>query len=314
MGLFRAAALFIGGLTGSLAGIGALLYASGYLVTRAQLNLLGLHGLFEYGNEQFVQEGAKCLLVVGQLLADIALPLLVTGGLILVGLSALGFLILLWRVRSVAAARARLETWGARLQTWSAQGWCRGGAYALLLLLFLLHADTYPAAFGRPLAVVNLLYAEPGSPDAGDREVAVIREWLVRGDTARAAGYFQALLWGDLLAVGLLLGAWHVTAPWRLRAVLLAPFAIAAATYTVALPMAYGVLVRPTSYPVIRLTAADGPPPGATDALYLLSKTQGAFVLWDPGRRKVLWLPQGAVRQAEVQRVVPLFGRRPDQP
>ena len=54
MNPFKELAILIGGLTGLLAGIGAILYTFGYLVTRAQLNLLGLSGLFEYPNEHFI--------------------------------------------------------------------------------------------------------------------------------------------------------------------------------------------------------------------------------------------------------------------
>jgi len=56
LGGFKSFFLWIGG---TLAGITALLYTSGYLVTRSHLAMLGLYGLVEYGNDHFLQEGAK---------------------------------------------------------------------------------------------------------------------------------------------------------------------------------------------------------------------------------------------------------------
>lgn len=56
---------FILWIGGSLAGITAVLYACGYLVTRAHMNMLGLYGFVEFDNDHFLQEGAKFLIVAG---------------------------------------------------------------------------------------------------------------------------------------------------------------------------------------------------------------------------------------------------------
>src|SRR4030095_8888679 len=44
---------FVLWLGGSLAGITALLYAAGYLVTRSHLHMLGLYGFVEFDNDYF---------------------------------------------------------------------------------------------------------------------------------------------------------------------------------------------------------------------------------------------------------------------
>jgi hypothetical protein len=70
----KAFSLWLGG---SLAGISAMLYATGYLITRAHLNLLGLYGIVDFGNDYIVQEGAKFFLVIGySYVLGVILPLL----------------------------------------------------------------------------------------------------------------------------------------------------------------------------------------------------------------------------------------------
>ena len=70
---------FIVWLGGALAGITAILYATGYLITRAHLSLLGLYGVVDFGNDYIVQEGAKFFLVTGYSFGrTVALPLLRT--------------------------------------------------------------------------------------------------------------------------------------------------------------------------------------------------------------------------------------------
>jgi hypothetical protein len=87
MGLLKRTTVFIGWLSGSVAGLGALLYAAGYLVTRAHLHLLGLDRLLVPGNERFTEEGANFFLVTGQILIQDWLTLVALAvALALVGL------------------------------------------------------------------------------------------------------------------------------------------------------------------------------------------------------------------------------------
>jgi len=64
--LLRGIAVAVGWLSGSLAGISAVVYACGYLITRAQLHLFGVSGFFPLSADHFMQEGAKFLVVIGQ--------------------------------------------------------------------------------------------------------------------------------------------------------------------------------------------------------------------------------------------------------
>jgi hypothetical protein len=71
--LLKGIAVVSGWLTGALAGVGAILYALGYLVIRAHRNFLRVSGLFDQSNFFLVQEGAMFLLdtsVIGAFCAD----------------------------------------------------------------------------------------------------------------------------------------------------------------------------------------------------------------------------------------------------
>ena len=70
MNLLKTLTVSIGWLSGSLAGLGAILY-----VTGAQTRLLGIDGIFTYSADYVVQEGARFVLVVGNLLLSTVLAL-----------------------------------------------------------------------------------------------------------------------------------------------------------------------------------------------------------------------------------------------
>jgi hypothetical protein len=89
--LLKGIAAFSGWLTGALAGVGAILYALGYLVTRAHLNFLGVSGLFDQSNFFFIQEGAMFLLDVAVIIARTLLPILVVLGIIAAVLVVAGY-------------------------------------------------------------------------------------------------------------------------------------------------------------------------------------------------------------------------------
>jgi hypothetical protein len=309
MELLRLIGKFIAWLTGSLAGIAAVLYACGYLVTRAHLNFLGLYGLFEYSNEHFIQEGGKFLLALTHEGARRALSLLVTSGLLWLGL-----LVLISGVLKLVPAFSGLvdkgKIWLSRLQ---GSTFLRRLLYSFLLFLLILHSEKYHESFTSPLMVSNLLYqtAAPSlTATDQEKEVAKITSWLLNGDAESAYTNFRDLLWADVLAAGLLVLGWRSTWGWRLHVLATAPFLISFLIYTISLPMAYGVLVRPTKYPVIVLTPGQDPLPSSQGILFLLKKTDHEFVVWDSGRRVVLWIPKNSVTRAEVTSVGGLFGKR----
>jgi hypothetical protein len=96
--------------------------------------------------------------------------------------------------------------------------------------------------------------------------------------------------------------------PWRWRSWLIAPFMISMGLFLLLLPMDYGVLKRPTVYPVLSVTPSDATSSRANGPLYLLDKTNSEFVAWDASTRKVEWIPAGTLAHAEIVRMHDLFG------
>lgn len=289
-------------LGGSLAGITAVLYGCGYLVTRAHLSMLGLYGLVEYGNDHFLQEGAKFLVSVGYDVLRTFLPLAALLAL-LAGLGALAYLGGARALRGSRLAERVAEVRG-RL---AAFGWWRQTAFAALFVALIWHSDRYLDAFEQPLGVLNLLYAEPVKPAPMVTGTAKLKTWLLSGEVEKLGKEFDNLLLGLLMAGALAVAAWRVSAPWRSRVWLTAPFLAAATIYLITLPMDYGALLRPVRYPVVTF---DGNVQPGTGPFFLFAHTGEGFVVWDSAARRVVWMPPDGVRRAEIGEVGMLFGSR----
>jgi hypothetical protein len=311
---FKGFLLWVGG---SLAGITAVLYACGYLVTRAQLSMLGLYGLVEYGNEHFLQEGSKFLLAASYSVARTLLP--IAAGVVIL---AAVWMLLRFAVAAARRSRRLVHAWswisasrpGRRLAAMGS--WLKADGstqrrlfFGLLFVALLWHGDIYLVAFERPLSVANVLYADPvtassAKPGTG----AEIKHWILSDAREKLAQSFEELLFGALFAAILALLAWRTVRAWPARAWLAAPFFAALLLYLVMLPMTYGVLQRQVRYPVILLAAkADVGAPKGT--IFLLALTDRAFVVWDGGAKKVVWIPVESVKRAEIRAVENLFQR-----
>lgn len=300
MNVFKEITAILGWLSGSLAGIAAVLYGCGYLIKRAHLNLLGISALFSYTEEQYMQEGARFVAEMADLLARIALPLLMLAIMLL----AVGFL--LWHSR-LQERLARVKELLIRFYECRRLA-CLCALYGLLLILLLLLVDREIALFGPPLAVSDLLFPT-ATPSAG--EAGRIREWLLTGDRSSLENLYFNLTLSVLKAGLLLLLAWRVAETWRLRMLLTAPFALAFLLSALLLPMSYGVLKRPARFPRIKVVSESSMLASAQGELYLLDKTGDEFVLWESSGRRVLWLPRDQVKSAEIGQALFLFtGRR----
>lgn len=298
MNVFKEITAILGWLSGSLAGVAAGLFACGYLIKRAHLNLLGISALFSFTEEQYMQEGTRFVAEMADLLARIALPLLMLAIIVL----AAGFL--LWRTW----LRRRLNpmtAWLARFIECK-QTACCSAAYGVLLVLLVLLIDGEVSLFAAPLAVSDLLFAPlvAAGGDAGQ-----IREWLLAGDQTSLDNLYFNLTLSVIKAGILLLLAWRVAEPWRLRLLLAAPFALAFLISLLLLPMAYGVLKRPARFPRIVADSESKMLKAVRGDLYLLDKTADEFVLWEAGARRVLWIPRDQVKSAEIGQARFLFAK-----
>lgn len=296
---------FVVWIGGSLASITAVFYATGYLITRAHLNMLGLYGVLDFDSDHIVQEGGKFFLVVGYTtLSNVALPLFVMLGVAVIAVRAM-------RLR----AGSRAQRWGRRLRDrlpgFCAHGWTRLLAFAVLFGAFLWHSEVYLLEFQYPLCIDNLLYADSGRAPCAASMMAnganALKAALLRRDERLLDNAFEDLLFAFALAAALSYLTWRITLPWRWRNWYVAPSFIATAMYLVLLPMDYGVLQRPVDYPRIALTLdADLALPTA-GPLFLINQTAHDLVVWDASLRKLYWIPAGSVRRAEVDGTYSLF-------
>lgn len=297
MNVFKEITALLAWLSGSLAGIGAVFYACGYLIKRAHLNLLGIGALFSFSEEQYMQEGARFMADMANLLARIALPLL----MVAITLAAAVFLL-----RRTGLRRRMDAAWEWLAQLAERKPWAwRSAAFGALLVLLTLLIDRELALFGAPLAISDLLFAPSGGAggDAGQ-----IREWLMAGDRTSLDNLYFNLTLAVIKGGVLLLLAWRVVEPWRLRILLAAPFALAFLLSVLMLPMAYGVLKRPARFPRIVADSESKILAGVQGEVFLLDKTDDEFVLWDAVARRVIWLPFDEVKSAEIGRSRFLFG------
>lgn len=307
---------------GSLAGITALLYACGYLVTRAHLHMLGLYGFVEFDSDHFLQEGAKFFLEVAYDLAEVALLFFTLVGIVLVPLAAAVLLGKRWLLplleRFAAWRELRSSTKAPRI----ARGLFYGGLFAALIWLT---GDSLHPSYA-PLCISDLLYSNVGS-HADSNECAAdsipyrlslpLQAALRSGDSETLDNVFGERLTQAIYLVILACVAWYTVAPWRWRGVLIAPFLVSMGLFLLLLPMDYGVLKRPTVYPVLDITAkadadaASAPAPGAIlpgATMFLLDKTDNEFIAWNASARKVVWMPADELSSAEIIRMHDLFG------
>lgn len=300
----------------SLAGITAVLYACGYLVTRAHLHMLGLYGFVEFNSDHFLQEGAKFFLEVAYDLAEVALLFFTAVGIMLVPV-VIGSLI---GKRRVLALLERFTAWRELRRSTQAPRIARGLFYGGLFaaLIWLTGNSLHPSY--APLCISDLLYSDDGgnecSTDGIPHQLSLPLQAALRtGDAATLENAFGERLTQAIYLVILACVAWYTVAPWRWRSWLIAPFLVSMGLFLLLLPMDYGVLKRPTVYPVLSLIAdadagvdAAGSP---TATLFLLDKTDSEFIAWDASARKVVWMPADTLARAEIIRMHDLFGGAP---
>jgi len=270
-------------LFGATAGIGAVLYAFGYLITRANLQMLGLDLLdVRYDPALYTRRGFEFLELSATLVGQVQFWLLV--------FIALGFLV--WRLgekaRGRLATKQPFRSIGGHREVWSAIGY-------LVLLLLLARQLQAHLWFPEDLTVSGVLTdsAAAASP---------IRGWIQAGREELLLDRYAILVNQQVVIGLLLLLAWGLNRAWRWNALLVAPFAVVFAISLAWLPQEYGKLALSNKFPqaLIRFehpAEATGQP-AAT--LYLVDKTDNEFVLWDAHQRKIVWVATRVVASAEI--------------
>ena len=80
----------------------------------------------------------------------------------------------------------------------------------------------------------NVLYAT--LPSDGEALDAQITKWLLTGDVRQLQGYFWDLVGTQMRAILLMVAAWYATAKLAPRVVLLIPFVVTLALYSLSCP------------------------------------------------------------------------------
>lgn len=299
---------FVVGLGGALAGLTAIIYACGYLVTRAHLSLLGLYGLIDFNHDFIMQEGAKFFLVMAYSVGrEMVLPALSNLTILASLLIALG----LW-------LRVRVQRWWDALQRripgQPARRLIRVVAFVAAFSLFLVHSDEYLDKFEHPLCFANLLYIDGGIANcAAARDGDGLRRALLMSDRATLNLAYRELVIGLAQSLVIAWFTWRVTRPWRWHVWCIAPCFFATGLYVILLPMDYGVLKRTINYPRIALTVDEKVPFSMSGPVFLLNKSPNDFVVWAASTRQLYWVPAASVRRAEVDGAYDLFDPRWDR-
>jgi hypothetical protein len=309
MNVLKQIGLTFGWLSGALAGIGAFLYCFGYLITAADLHLLGLDiFIFNYKPSFYIGRGATFFvyqfLAISGLLLSLApglIPLLLVGGLYVL-------------LRRRLGRRIRGKRWLVRGRRWrrrlGASVWFRQTAAALLLFVLLIYLSTIRETITAPLQISGILHGPAAEPCAQathpDHAAWSITEkivcWLHTGNTKALQTRFHEALLAEVFVVGCLLIAWYVVTRTGLSKLILAPFILAVIVIVMLLPMIYGVLMLPREFPSIRLVPKDQALLARPAHLYLLHKTDSDLVLWNATTHRVVWVPLGTLLAAEIGR------------
>ena len=302
MNLIKDAAKLVGWLTGTLAGIVAILYACGYLIIQTQLHLLGIDALLPSGREYYLQEGANFFIVTGQKLGLLLLGLLAVILVVCIPLTVLG--------KSQKGAKCFARMKHRCLGIHDKHRWLLQAAAVLLLVILLFFPLVYDLdMFRAPLELSGVLHAsQDGLVSASlSADANTIGKWVTTGDTGSLDNFYYRLLMHCLFAGFLLVAAQRVTATWPLKSLIGFPFLLVFAIYLFLLPLGYGVLEKRIEFPPVTFISTVEKVSSISGELLLLNKTDQEFILWDQAQKKALWLPRDEVVKVEIGRSQPVF-------
>jgi hypothetical protein len=288
---------------GSLAGMTAILYVCGYLITTAHIYTLGLYGLVDFSKDYFLLEGAKFVLAVVIGIAQIAInPISILAMAIIAPLA----LAAIFAKTPLTSAWRRLLDW---YEPHSATAWAtaaRFSLYCTLLITSAVIAFDSLRAISFHLQISDLLYSviDPGRCRP---ELIQVRDAFLCGRFASLRSAFNAQLWSAIKLIVLSCIAWNVVAKWRWRAWLIGPLLFVTVLLVLLLPMEFGALLKPTRYPVVRIQTGTSAPQSPVKDQFLIDRSERGFTVWDPSTRRVLWIPAGDVARMETTAVRELF-------
>lgn len=307
MNILKATTKFIGWLSGSLAGIGALLTLLGYLVTAAHGRLLGLDiTLLGFNPEYYFRQGGNFLFyIVDALSQRILLPILV------IFLIPPSLFLAVDLFPEGGRFHGGVAAWKAKFHHLFSRYGNNLKIISFLLLVAMLFLQLGPDLDGfiRPLKISDLIHeAERPGPNSLLLDDPIARALIHNQRDVLKKHFFFLLM--SLFRAGLYLYiVWHVTLNRRFRTLLVAPFVIIFWLYAVFLPMNYGVLLVKSEFPPISVESKQSSAAAGKGRFFLLNKTDKAFILWNVDARKIIWVPVGEIGAAEIDRGQPLWSK-----
>lgn len=311
--MLKAITTTVGWLAGSLAAISAVLGGCGFVVIRGHSHLLGLGDFLQYSNDQYVIEGSQFVLYTTIVANETVLRI---GALVLL---AVGIPVLILAKSSWwATARTR---WKDRLGPFMDK---HGRLFPLatgivFFSLFFFRLVPYLEDFKAPMGISDLLLdattAEKTS-DACEAERRTssdcIAGSIVRGERTALEGYYFILLLHYMEAAILLIVVWRLSTNWPHKTMVRLPFAAMLLAFTMLMPMCYGVLVKRAELSPLSLEIHNDPSAMLSGDLFILQKSNEAFLAWSHSQRKIVWYPAGSVASAVIGSRRPLFKPPPD--
>lgn len=303
MNIFQATVKFIGWLSGSLAGIAALLTFFGYLVTAAHLKLLGLDiTLFGLSGEYYLQRGGNFVFyVIDTLSQRILLPLMV--------IALLPLIIIL--IVDLFSEQGRLRSWLKSIQQKLAATCVQQATHlkicGLLLLVLLLFLQLGPSVDSliNPLKISDLLYRVSTAESDASIDDCIFLALVNQQQNVLAANFFYLII--AMLRAGLYLSiVWYISKNVKFRIILNLPFFMIFLLYLVFLPMDYGVMLIKSEFPLVTFITKKAEK-FQQENYFLLNKTDKAFMLWDDANNKMMWVPVSEVARIDIGRNQPLW-------
>jgi hypothetical protein len=300
----KALAKGIGWLSGSLAGICAILTVCGYLATMSHLHMLGLDVMASDFNAEFqLRRGGNFFFFILALVSEkILLPFSILAVLSLAVISILGF-IGSWEPFSRLTVSVR-----SRFGSLSGRQLLPKVAYFLMVAVLLYGVEGQIHDLFEPLSIDGLLFVQP---ETGLSPSGPLAAALLDGDIRMLELRFFEVLISAFITAALLAAAWRSTAGFRLQWLLIAPFSLVFLIYFLFLPMTYGVLILRPVFPSVSMDARCALP-GGCESLYLLSESPGEFVFWNAGRKKIVRVRREEIGAIEMGRAESLLPRRAD--
>lgn len=320
---------FIGWLTGSVAGITAILYACGYLIILYHIQVLGLYNIIPYDNMAYIHQGAKFFISSVTILADDLLIII----LITVVVTIIYGVLILTQRGSGWIVKTKTQINCAMNFLLCHHSPRKNGMFMIVFSVLLFALLMFKIAFVAHMDISGMLIETcqvRKCIKTGPKTDSFIDECLklrspekniqIRGlvetrnhvvncilnnDVDALTDKYRHLLELCLLSGFIAIVVNKVITANKFNRAFVMPFMIIFLFYALLLPVNFGILMRQIDYPSIaKLVSTKGDISGI---FHLLGKSDQELMFWDASSCAVLRLPQKEVQEMYISKHVPLL-------